>query len=79
MFAVMQSYPINFYFRSNNFKAQVHKHITHYHIWFTDTELIHDFGGMVTFSTDFRFQSGKLTKAADASLFYKAISDYLKG
>ena len=77
MFAGMESYPINFYFRSHNFKAQVHKHTTHYHIWFTDSELIHDFGGMITFTPDFLFRSGKVTKAEDAKLFYKAIADYI--
>ena len=75
----MESYQLNFYFRSHNFKAQVHKHTTHYHIWFTDTQLIHDFGGMITYSPEYIFQSGKASKVEDANAFYKAIAEYLQG
>ena len=77
-FTVMESYTVFIKFRYETRKAHVHKHVDHYGVWLTDSDLIQDFGGLITFDCNKKLLSARKPTAFDSSFFYKAIAEQLR-
>jgi hypothetical protein len=70
----MDSFPIRIDFRGHRFNAQVHQHDSYYLVWFTDSEIVKDFGGQVTVHNDFEhFVHKETEEAKDKKDFHAAI------
>lgn len=65
----MESYSISFYFRQQRRQVVVHRHVDHYGVWFTDSELIKDFGGLIVFNLNKKLKEARKAEAADAKEF----------
>jgi hypothetical protein len=68
----MESTQISINFRGQRINGLVHKHNTHYLVWFSDSGILKDFGGMIEVSSDFK-ATGKKTEAPDVQHFHEAI------
>ena len=74
----MESYTVVIKFRYETRKVHVHQHDDHYGVWISDSDLIKDFGGLITFDNHKKLRSARKPAAFDSSFFYKAIADQLR-
>ena len=74
----MDSRVIQFDFRGTRRNGVVHVHDTHVIVWFSDTEILDDFGGQVIFNKDLTVKAARVAKAKDEQDFHNSIIKALK-
>jgi hypothetical protein len=74
----MRDFAIRFDFRGNRYAAIVHRHIDHINVWFTDSLLVHAFGGLIVYTSDYTIKEAKKTEEKDYTDFHHAIIKELK-
>jgi hypothetical protein len=74
----MESFTIRMDFRGRRVNANVHQHEAFYLIWFSDTEIVHSFGGQIQLSADLKTMSGHRSGADDEKKLHNAIVHELK-
>ncbi|MFL5811342.1 MAG: hypothetical protein ACJ749_17600 [Flavisolibacter sp.] len=69
----MEHFQIRMDFRGRRIDAQVHKHTDCYLVWFTDSEVVHSFGGQIQISDHLKTMNGHKPGAEDEKKFHAAI------
>jgi hypothetical protein len=77
----MEWFEIRFDFRGKRVTGFVHKFGAFYHVSFSDTEILHCFGGLITMDADysnFQFKGHLPEEPKDGATLHKAIVSALK-
>lgn len=72
----MESYSIYFRFRGKEKSGHVHQYDSFYFVYFSDQEMIQEFGGQIRF--DINKKPSEPKQVPDALTLYKAIADQLR-
>jgi hypothetical protein len=75
---IVNNYTITFFFRGRNFSGQVHDHGIFKSVWFSDEEVLHDFGAQITFNPDGSVDNSKEVSAKDYKDFTRAVQAKLQ-